>query len=111
MSRIRTPPSLKWLIDKRARLLGEITKIELGHQEWLDRTENRLKGAEEALASARRHLRYEQEIAGKHVQAFKADVQSIDAALGMHEIQINPEIITPIRTQDEVRPLPYGVLS
>jgi hypothetical protein len=111
MSKIRTPPSLKWLIDKRARLLGEITKIELGCQERLDRAENRLKIAEEALVGARRHLHYEQEVADKHVQALKADLQSIDAALGLHEIQINPEIIAPIRTQDEVRHLPYGEIT
>lgn len=111
MSRIRTPPSLKWLIDKRARLLGEITKIELGHEERLDRAKKRLKVAEEELVGAQRQLHYERDIADKHIQALKADLQSIDRALGLHKIQINPEIIAPIRTQDEVRHLPYGEIT
>ena len=45
MSQIRTPPSLKWLIDKRARLLGEITKYEKSSIEHIAKAKGALDQA------------------------------------------------------------------
>lgn len=107
----RTPPSLKWLINKRARLLGEISKIELRQQERIENAEQRLKAAEQELESARRFLHFECDVTSQHAQKLKENLQAIDATLGLHEIQIDPQIISPIRTQDTKRALPYGKVT
>ena len=55
MSQIRTPPSLKWLIDKRARLLGEISKRECTQS-------TAIESAETALEKAQYLLNYERQV-------------------------------------------------
>jgi hypothetical protein len=80
----RLPPSLKWLIDKRARVTGEINKIE----RLLDRCRqftDELNQLKELLAS-------------------------LDATLGLHDIKIDPNNIKPIRSHEVRINLPHGEL-
>jgi len=111
MSTTRTPSSLKWLINKRARIHGEISKIEFLQQERIEIAEQRLKLAEQELESARRFLHFEQDVTDLQLQKLKANLQAIDATLGLHEIKIDPKIINPIRTQDAKRTFPYGKVT
>lgn len=56
MSRVRTPPSLKWLLDKRARLLGEIIKLDSSYPERIKEAKAQVAQAEIALDLAKRDL-------------------------------------------------------
>lgn len=78
------PPSLKWLIDKRARLAGDIAKT----KKALSRVEHlviKLRSLEDAL-------------------------EAIDNSLKLHEIQINIEYIKPINTQVYRMKFPSGFI-
>lgn len=82
----RTPSSLKWLVDKRARLVREISRRE-----------------DEARLIAR-----EME---KNCDALKRDLAAIDRVLSLHEIAIDPESIPPVNSQRARRTLPHSYLT
>ena len=81
----RIPPSLKWLIDKRARINGEILKTKKSvarAQSLLDE----LSKLEEKLAA-------------------------VDVTLSLHEIEFDKSLISPIRSQYTRIKLPHGELT
>lgn len=81
----RTPPSLMWLIDKRARIDGEIIK-----------TKRALRKVEHLVEKLR---------------LLESKLQSIDDSLKLHEIQIEIFNITPIRSQIHRLKFPYGLIN
>lgn len=81
---IRTPPSLVWLIKKRARLNGKIQKA--------SKAIERLEKLESDRAN------------------WQADLIAIDRALAMHDIQVDVECI-PSVAPIEKRILAYGEVS
>lgn len=107
MSEIRTPPSLKWLLDKRARLLGEIKRLEKGIPAARESLSKDIADAELQLAQlkAQQHRPLVDELV---VQAKKADLAAIDRALQLHTIQVDTQLISPIWPHSAKNKLPYG---
>lgn len=104
---VRIPSSLKWLINRHARLITEIKKSEKQliirdelHQKLL--WDNRQ--AEEISAV---NLQCKK----THLKQLKADLKIIDSTLLIHDIPINPEFITPINTQTSVRMFKFGDIT
>lgn len=81
----RLPSSLKWLIDRRGRVAGEIEKIE--------RSLSRCQALVDDL------------------EKLKAILKSVDETLGLHEIQVDPVNIPNIRSKLLYVNLPYGEIS
>lgn len=81
----RIPPSLKWLIDKRARLDAEIKKTDA------------------SLAKAK--------VLIKELAALKKDLKAIDHTLSLHEIQVDLALIQPVKTNHKRVDLPHGELT
>lgn len=81
----KIPSSLKWLIDKRARLQGEIQKTRA------------------SLATAKQLI--------EELSKLEADLAAIDHSLGLHEIRIQIEHIQPIRSHYVRIKLPRGELT
>lgn len=111
MSEIRTPPSLKWLINRRARLAGELKKLQDTQAKELEAAENNYWEAKKEFEQAEKNLsllklRYE-----RTYKALKTDLEAIDNTLSQHEIQISPELITPIIPQKAERIVPYGKIT
>jgi len=111
MSLIRTPPSLKWLIDKRARLLGEINKLENSYGKKLEDAKKQIIVAENSLEHAKRELAYVESAVPMIIESLRKDLQGVDNTLGLHEIQINPDIIPPIRPQDAALSSNHGAMT
>jgi hypothetical protein len=82
----RIPPSLKWLIDKRARIHGEILRKNRQHQ-----------------------INFED--GTKSLKCLQEDIQAIDRVIGLHDIHVNPSDIPPIRPQICKFKLPYGMAT
>lgn len=80
---IRIPASLNWLVKQRARLSGEIKRLE-----------------EEYLGVVAQHK--------KKLTCLKEDLRAIDRAFSLHEIKVNPEIVPSITTQPARSSLKYG---
>ena len=82
----RIPPSLKWLINKRARLLGDIAKAE---KELI------------ALPALKE----------KQLTVLRQDLTVIDNTIRLHDIPIDPDLIQPINGHDKGRFLKHGNLT
>lgn len=81
----RLPSSLKWLIDKRARLDAE-----------LKRTEESARRARSLLAE---------------LEELRATLKAVDETLKLHEIQVDLENIQPVRSHYRRLKLPRGTLT
>lgn len=81
----KIPSSLKWLIDKRARLEGGIKKTRA------------------SLATAKQLI--------EELSKLEEDLAAIDRSLGLHDIQIQIEHIQPIRSHYVRIKLPRGELT
>ena len=82
---IRIPSSLNWLIDKRARLAGNIIK-----------TKRALKRVQHLV---------------NRLNKLESELNTIDSTLRLHEIQINVENIKPIREKVRALAFPHGYIS
>lgn len=85
----KLPSSLKWLVNRRARLAWEI--------------ERTLRDASKAKNRAR-----SLEITFKQL---KCDLASIDRVLSMHEIELHPESISDVGTHRQARLMPFSHLT
>lgn len=81
----RLPSSLKWLIDRRARVAGEIEKIE-------------------ALLSKCRRLADE-------LDTLRQLLSSIDQTLALHDAAVDVSLIQTVRSHDVRINLPHGELT
>jgi len=81
----RIPPSLNWLIDKRARISGEIEK-----------TKKSLKILRQLT---------------KELKEVEANLSALDKAFELHEIQIDISLITPIKTKYSRLKIPHGEIN
>jgi hypothetical protein len=81
----RIPPSLNWLIDKRARISGEIEKT-------------------------RRSLKQAQSLIGE-LENLESKLKAIDTTLQLHDIQINIGLIKPIASKYYRLKIPHGDLT
>lgn len=111
MSQIRTPPSLNWLLDKRARIHGEIIKFEKSHSQAVVQAKQQVLAAENSLDQARKKLSNIESIGPRILESLHKDLQAIDKTMGLHDIQINPDVISPICTPDAEKLLPFGALT
>ena len=81
----RIPPSLNWLINKRARLSGEIIRTK------------------KALIKV-------QDLVDK-LRVLESDLAAVDHSLKLHKIQVDVENIKPIRTKMTRLKFPYGYIN
>lgn len=111
MSTPRTPSSLKWLITKRARLLGEIQSLQKQRLKEIAQCNEMISTALSAYELAVDQLKRIEHRSEHELKLAEADIRAIDTALSMHEIQIDPNIIPAIRTQYAARHLKYGAMT
>lgn len=81
----RLPSSLKWLVDRRARIAGEIQKFEQ-LLEKCDRLANEIRVLKDLLVS-------------------------VDQTMALHDIPIDVSLIQPIKSKEARINLPHGELT
>lgn len=81
----RIPSSLKWIIDKRARLDAEIQKTRV------------------SIAEAKKLI--------KELSEIEKSLKAIDSALGLHEISVDIALISPLKSHYNRVNLPHGELT
>ncbi|MBX3587761.1 MAG: hypothetical protein KF796_14080 [Ramlibacter sp.] len=97
MTRIVTPPSLKWLARKRAELAGQIDLADKIHKKALA-----------GLAVQREKLERAHEA---HLELLRRDLASVDATIRLHDIPVDPKKIRTLQVQDKPRRTSYGELT
>lgn len=110
MSDIRTPPSLKWLLDKRARLLGEVQRFQKAGAQKRKLLVDKIVAAKIRLAELeeRQAQRSPEEILA---ETYQRDLAVIDRTLQLHQIQIDVNLISLIRSQTGEKYLAHGELT
>jgi hypothetical protein len=108
---IKIPSALKWLLDRRARLLGELKKVnkrfdvrEALLQSEQGTLEKRLELVKNRLARVQ-NLRV-------HVPAqLQSKIKAIDEAILQHNAMVDVDLVTPRTSQDSAWYLPHGAMS
>lgn len=111
MSDIRTPPSLKWLITKRARLVGEIKKVLNARERDIDKLMLEMSHLSSRIAEINAQRGKTEASANQFLAILQADLNAIDATIRLHEIGIDPSLIPPLKTQEAGRLIPYGEIT
>lgn len=111
MSDIRTPPSLKWLITKRARLVGEIKKVLNARERDIDKLMLEMSHLSSRIAEINAQRGKTEASANQFLAILQADLNAIDATIRLHEIGIDPSLIPPVKTQEAGRLIPYGEIT
>ncbi len=107
----QTPSSLKWLISRHARLVGEMAKLESAENIRRAEAKAHLLGIEHQLESATAKEKTKQDLHERMMEAFRADLDATDLLLRQHEVGIDPAIIKPVRSQDNLSLTDYGHLT
>lgn len=111
MRALPTPSSLKWLITRRARLDGEIAKMQATEALRITDADVQLAALKRQLEDAVLLEKARQDIHARTLAALKEDLAATDLLLRQHEFAIDPAIIKPIRNQDNLSLTDYGHLS
>lgn len=111
MKAVTTPSSLKWLITRYARLEGEVAKLETAEELRQAGAKTEIDALEGQLRDAHARERLKQELHTRTVDALKADLAATGLLLRQHEVAIDPAIIKPIRSQDNLSLTDFGHLS
>jgi hypothetical protein len=111
MSEIRTPSSLKWLLDKRSRLMGDLQKLKKSYPQTMQNLRERIQKAEQELMLAKERYDYQRSVTPTQIRMLKADLEAIDRSLSLHAIQINPELLEPLHNQEAIRITSHGAIT
>ena len=85
----RTPPSLKWLIDKRSRLSGMVEQLE----------------------SRQAFLKEQFELIDVDINKLRQQLSSLDQTFLLHEIQVDPNGLRTIVPHRNLRLVPHGQMT
>lgn len=98
MRRPNIPQSLNWLIKRRARLSGELIRLE--KEELARKALDKAYVAElkQKLAEAKKMIKTHASVHAELRKPILGDLAAIDLVLGQHEIKIDPNSIAPIKT-------------
>ena len=110
MRTVRTPHSLKWLIEKKARITGQIEYLEKPLPIYLETTRLALEKAESQVKILRSTYKKSKDLQDKGLPKLRAQLKAINIVLGIHEVQINQDLITPIKPIRASK-LPHGQVN
>lgn len=111
MSEIRTPPSLKWLITVRARLLGDLARQNAQHPLDITAIEHELTLAKQAVANVQRCLTNAEKRHSELQADLSLKLNAIETALSIHPVRIDPALIRPVLSHISGRKSSYGVIT
>lgn len=111
MTRPRTPSSLAWLLKKRARLSGEIIKIEAAEAARLREVGRQLDVLDAQRAEVLSASNQDAKTCDQLLAALRRDLEAADQVLRLHEVQIDPDLIAPIQTHTRCAATDYGEMT
>lgn len=108
---IKIPSALKWMLDRRARLLGEIQKTEKRQRHREEALSQAINVIEARLKTLKRRLQVSRTGTPLRLAALKVDLAAIDNAMGQHRVMVDAESIPAIKSQDNPWHLPRGQIT
>ncbi len=108
---VKLPSALKWMLTRRARLLGERQRLEARLPGLVSRIEKELALAERRLSSCKNRLAIAKVHGPGRLKALDADLAAIDASIRLYDIDVDPARLSPIRGQYNGWALDYGQMT
>jgi hypothetical protein len=110
---VRIPSSLKWLLTRRARLMGDKRKLTARLPGVIAKIELELMQAQQRLESCTRRLMIAKQHGAARIKLIEHDLATIDNTIRLHDIgiAIDPELLRPIKTQEKGRVFSHGELT
>lgn len=105
---VRIPSSLKWLLTRRARLLGLQHQIERKVPIKIDEIRKQLADARNQVCFLDGQLRIAEHTLQKRLEDVAADLSAVDRTIQQYNPEIDPSGTRPIRTQESGMVLRYG---
>ena len=108
---VKIPSALKWMMNRRARLLGEIKKVEKRFEARESALQKELNRVESRAQTLRSRLLRVQSLRPQHLAVLQQNLTAIDNAMGQHEVMIDTDLIRPLKGQENAWLLPHGAMS
>lgn len=108
---VKIPSALKWLLTRRARLLGERQRLEERLPALYTQIEAEVAVALKRLNSCQRRLATARLHGPGRLKALDADLAAIDASIRLYDVDVDPARITPIRSQYNGWAMDYGQMT
>ena len=106
-----TPSSLKWLINRRARLDGELEKLKEAEDRRSDDARRPIEHARAVLKDLEDQDEMMRRVFERTRSALSQDINATDQLLRQHEIPVDPALIKRIRSQDNLSLTDFGHLT
>ncbi len=106
-----TPSSLKWLINRHARIQGELKKLERAEAQRRSDAAESIAKLQMAVQMAQDSENVRQRAYERLCETHKSEIEAVELLLGRHEVPIDPSIIRPVRSQDNVSIVEYGTYT
>lgn len=106
-----TPSSLKWLINRRARLDGELEKLQAAEDRRSTAANAEIEGARSVLNKFLDSDAYARRIFERISGVLKQDIDATDQLLRQHEVAVDPLLIKRVRSQANLALTDYGLTT
>lgn len=108
---VKIPSALKWMMDRRARILGEMKKVERRFDAREAILVKEIEKNQSDLQTQQERLLRVQALRRQHLAQWQLNLDGIDNALGQHKVMVETDLIRPLRGQDNAWLLPHGAMS
>lgn len=83
---VKIPSALKWMMNRQARLLGEIKRVEKRFEARESALQKELNRVESRAQTLRSRLLRVQSLRPQHLAVLQQNLTAIDNAMGQHEV-------------------------
>lgn len=111
MNDVKIPSSLKWLVTRRARITGELTKAQAKEARRVHEFHAEIARLEAEQAEVQRMHSYALTSHAALCNSLEQDLLAMDQVLRLHEIQIDPDLIASIRSQENMAATDHGQMT
>lgn len=108
---VKIPSALKWMLTRRARLMGEQERLATRLPGLVARIEKELVLAERRLRSCKKRLAIAKIHGPARLKALDADLAAIDASIRLYGIDVDPARLSPIKGQYKGWAMDYGQMT
>ena len=108
---VKIPSALKWMLTRRARLMGERQRLESRLPSLVARLESEIAAMERRLTSCRQRLAIARQYGPERLKTLDVDLAAIDVSIRLYGVEIDPSKLSPIRGQYKGWAMDYGQMT
>lgn len=91
--------------------MGDLEKLKKFYPQTMRTLREKIQKAEQELMLAKEQYDYQRSVTPTQIRMLEADLEAIDRSLSLHSIQINPELLEPLHSQEAIRITSHGAIT